>query len=137
MVPAVPSQSRLTPDFLTHSIPATAVPDRWRFSPRPEHLVMGDDLVLRLLYPEQLPKFGGLVALPLRMISVCGSNRLTIFSGNCVNPLNTLAFVCLMEEFPGAVSFGSTLRQIVARGKAPASPTPPGPQSRSATERRR
>src|SRR5271166_4026152 len=41
-----------------------------------------------------LPNSLGLPAFPLRMISVCGSNKLTSFPGNWVKPSKTRALVC-------------------------------------------
>src|SRR5437879_2946721 len=54
-----------------------------------------------------LPNSVGLLALPLRMISVCGSNTLTILPGKCVIPWKIRALVCfttcrsLGHEFQG------------------------------------
>jgi hypothetical protein len=61
-----------------------------------EHFVVRDDLVLGLLHFTRLPNSFGLLAFPLRMISVCGSKTLRILLGCWVIPCNTPALVCRM-----------------------------------------
>src|ERR1035438_6074144 len=60
-----------------------------------KHLKVGHDLVFRFLDLDQLAKLGGLARFPLRMISVCGSNTLTVFPGNFVSPAKIRIRVCL------------------------------------------
>ena len=57
-------------------------------------LVVRDDLVLGLLDLDHLPNSVGLPALPLRITSVSGSNKLTIFPGAWVLPSSIRSRVC-------------------------------------------
>ena len=58
-------------------------------------LVIDDDLVFGLLQFDELAELGfGLPALPLRITSVDGSNRLTSLSGLRLSPPKMRALVC-------------------------------------------
>src|SRR6266850_447984 len=67
-----------------------------------------------------LPNSLGLPDFPLRMISVCGSNRRTSLSGNWVRPANTRALVCL------------TTRRTCSATVSNCSPSPRTPRRRGA-----
>src|SRR5260370_22109561 len=66
-------------------------------------LVIGDDLVLRLLQFHHLAELVGLAGLPLRMISVDGSNRLRSLPSLRVLPRKMRALVCFITCLTSAI----------------------------------
>src|ERR1700738_1988643 len=80
------------------------------WSPRVD-LVIGDDLVLRLLQFTILPNSLGLAALPLRMTSVDGSNRLRSFPSTRVLPRKMRALVCFITCLTRAAIASSSRRK--------------------------